>query len=163
MREKRNHGEGNAALRDIVQEIAKPRLESMGFREARVSPGVQTFERPRTDGLVEAIIFAHGDTKNVFGVEIAILRPGANPFEALPATTRLSQRDRQRGLRDSLGRLVHGNRFFPERDGHVWRTDQDLRRWVAEDVDLALNYGPRYWDRHARRLTRQGIFASSHE
>lgn len=149
-------------LREAVLEVARPLLEEMGFQLRRASPGVQVFERTRQDGLLEVVLFEHGETRHTYTAELAIVWPGKDPLNALPAMSRLSDSDRQSGVRDILARVVHGDRWY----AHVseWRGDsdwgiyQELRVKVRQDTELALRHGPAYWEKHAKRLSRKGLF-----
>ncbi len=100
------------------------------------------------------MVFGVGKYRHQFGVDLAIVWAGQHPMDALPAMPRLSSRDREIGVRDSLGRVVFDDRDVLGRDVYEWATDEELREKVAELAKLALRHGPSYWDWQSERLKK---------
>jgi len=140
-------------LKEAIYDVARPVLESAGFTLSS-KHGDHIFRRDRKDGLEEAVAFCTGKYRNDVIVDVALVRPGRNPFEAFPITRRkLTEGDRQIGVRDPLGRIVHGDRYFQGRDGFTWETKEELKAKVREVAELVLRHGPAYWNEMARRMT----------
>ena len=144
-------------MKDAVQEVAKGLLEPHGFSlgETPSVRGIYHFKRLRGDELVEVVSFIVGKAPRTFLARLGVVRPACDPLDALPSIRGTFDSERRRlGVYSSLGRIVHGDRYFQGRDEYSWETDEQLKSKVRELTLLALEVGPRYWEDSARRMKK---------